>query len=149
MTTISPIKKLSIHTDTMVRSVINQSPNAKADIANFLKFTNENNLHGPALVSFHTTFNKFKANSASFSREAKERTQSLPELIEKYIKNSPLLTKHSDEFLTKIEKLYPRSLGKRTSIASQGAVVADSVEPKSKFKKFFVWINQFLKSENL
>lgn len=145
MTKISPVYQLKMHTDAMIRSVIRNSPNAESNIGNFLRHTNENNLHGTSFVAFHSLYNKFKNASAAFSPSAMARTNKLPELIEEYVKNSPTLTKYSDEYLTKVEKNYPRSFDRRISLASQNSVDIDSVKPRSKFKKFFVILNQYLK----
>ena len=50
-------------------------------------------------------------------------------------------------FAQKLCELYPNSLGDRISLASQSAVTADKVEPKSWFKKLFVVLNRFLKAD--
>ena len=118
----------------------------KQSIGKFLNYANQNNIHGTAIVAYHSVYNDIVKNRDSFKRETVERIDNLAEIIDNEINNNPLLSKHGDEFLKRVEKLFPNSLHKRVSLASQGAVNIETVKPRSIIARLFVFINQFLKN---
>lgn len=138
---------LKIDAKPMVMSMTNNSKDKAAQLGNFLKAANSKGLHGPAIVSYFTEVNKVSRNKEMLSPKAADRFDKLPDLIDEEVCGNPELKKESEQFLANLKKLYPKTIEKRLSLASQGAVTADKVEPKSRFKKFMVFINQFMKED--
>ena len=67
--------------------------------------------------------------------------------IENEINNVPELYNQATKFKDSLEKKYPKTLDLRVSLASEGAVISDGIEPKSKIKKILAFLNQFMKEE--
>ena len=142
---MNALNSLNTHASNMIKSIVKDSPSKKTYIRNFFREAN-NNQQGNALISYYTEYNKLKAKDSSFTTDMYKRFRSLPQLIEDEINGIPALEKEAFVFSNTLEKLYPTSLEKRISLASQGAVTADKVEPKSRFKKFMVVINQLIRN---
>lgn len=138
---------VNFNTNQMVRGLVYNAENKPQLLGSFLKEANLRNLQGPALVSYFTEVNKITNNKKYLSREISDRLEKLPEIIESEVKKSPKLQYEADKFSLTLQHFYPKTLNKRIALASEGAVVEGKVEPKSKFKKFMVWLNQFLREE--
>ena len=148
MTSITPIKELNNHAYKMVSGIVHNNPDKTKAIKAFLKHANDNNIQGPAIVAYHTQYNAFRYDKINkLNLEDSLRARSIPEIFEKEIENNPEVEKEINLFAQKLCELYPNSLGDRISLASQSAVTADKVEPKSWFKKLFVVLNRFLKAD--
>lgn len=141
--TISPkMQQLNLYADSMIKSVVNNSPDMKKNINKFLVYANNNNLQGPALVAYHTAMNNIFENKDSFSKEGKKRIVNFPEYYENVINRSSILKNNSEKFLNQINKNYPRSIESRVHLASKGAVTSNEIKPQSKLKKFMVILSK-------
>ncbi len=147
MPSISPINQLNTYAKKMLTSIVKESPDKTQAVKTFFKHANENNLQGPAIIAYHTNFNNLKDIAHKQNFEIYSRIKCLPELVEKEITDNPEVEKEGKLFFDKLVSLYPNSIENRVSLASQGAVTADKVEPKSRIKKFFVLINRMLKED--
>ena len=147
MISINPSQSLNTYAKGMVKSIVNNSPEKKVYINKFLKEANTTGTQGNAIVAYFTEYNNMLAKKQNFVPKASERVKKLPELIEKEINDAPVLQKEAKKFIQALTESYPKTLEKRISLASQGAVVSDRVEPKSKFKKFMVLLNKLIKPE--
>lgn len=134
---MQPITPINFNTmaHDMIYSVVKNSPAKRTYIRNFYRAANDSQAPGNALISYYTELNKFKNNI------------NIVNGIEKEIKKTPELRKEANKFLDTLSYLYPKSLDDRISIASQGAVVSDKVEPKSKFKKFMIFLNKLIRED--
>lgn len=147
MPSITPINQINMNAKNMVKSIVNESPDKTQAIKKFFQHANEAGLQGPAIVAYHTQWNILRNNTHKFSDETAKKIKSIPQIIETELNTNPEVKKEGEVFLNKIEELYPNSLENRVSLASQGAVTADKVEPKSRVKKWFVYINRLLKED--
>lgn len=73
------------------------------------------------------------------------RLKNLGSILEKEILEVPELKLQANKFVKALNKKYNKTLENRISLAAQGAVIADKVQPKSRFKKFLVSFNKFLR----
>lgn len=144
---ISPVQQLNDYAKAMLVSVVNDSPAQKRNIGNFLQFANDTKLYGAAVVSYHTAYNMMTKKASHFTKEAKERLYNADSIIEKHAKGSPLLKQKAELFEENINNMYPNSLADRVSLAATGSVQSEIVEPKSRFKKFLVWINRLVNTD--
>ncbi len=138
---------MKIDAAPMIRSITTNSKDKAAEIGKFFKAANTGNLQGPAVISYFTELNKVSANKRSLTKEAADRFDRLPDLIDKEARKNPDLKYEIDKFLFSLKLLYPKTLQNRVSLASQGAVTADKVEPKSRFKKFMVFVNRLISED--
>lgn len=136
MPPITPVNFNTMAYD-MLHSVAKNSPARKTYIRNFYRAANESRDPGNAIISYFTELNRFKDTNK----------KNIVEKIEKEINETPELKKETDKFLDVLYALYPKTRATRVSIASQGAVAADRVEPKSNFKKFMMFINKLIREE--
>ncbi len=136
---------LSINAKAMISSVTCNSTDKAANIGKFLRAANSKWLQGPALVSYFTEYNKVAANKNQLTKEAADRFEKLPKLIEQEINKDSKLQREARTFKLALQQMYPKTLEKRISLASEGAVTSDKVEPQSRFKKIMVAINQLIK----
>jgi len=135
---MTPINPLNTYAEGMISSVAKNSPGSKTYIKRFFSAANSTDRQGNALIAYYTELNKF-AKTSKFT--------DIPAQIEKEIREIPELSKEADTFVRALGERYPETLEKRISIASQGAVTSDKVEPKSRLKKFFIRLNEFMKPE--
>ena len=138
---------IKIDAKLVVTSMTMNTKDKASHLYNFLKTANSNKLQGPAMVSYFTELNKVARKKGKLSKEAADRFEKLPDLIDKEVEKTPELAAESQKFLVGLKSAYPKTLDKRLSIASQGAVTSDRVEPKSRFKKLLIYMSQILKNE--
>ena len=135
---------LKIDAKPVIMSFTHITKDKAAQLGNFLKAANSSGLQSPAIVSYFTELNKVSDNKHLLSKGAADRFDKLIDLIDQEVKSNPDLKKESDTFVSTLTKAYPKTLDKRISIASQGAVRSDRIEPKSRFSKLMVFLNQLL-----
>ena len=142
MPSISPItEKLNYSARKMIETVAKNEPSKTTHIRDFFRIANDNNMQGSAVVSYFTELNKAKYGKKS---PIAEMMYGFSERIEKEIKAVPELKILFNNFSNEIMRKYPRTYDIRRSLAAQEAVIADKVQPKSRFKKFLVSFNKFL-----
>jgi len=140
--------QLRSKTGEMLSKVIYGSPKNGAEaVKDYYHFVNENNLHGPAVVAYYTRINELKDYGKYVSQEISERISKVDKLIEEFAKKNPEVQAETDTFVKRLNRDYPNTLEDRISLANQGAVLSNRVEPKSKFKKFMVFLNRFMQIE--
>lgn len=147
MTKINPVDRLNVYAKQMINTTLLDAPAKKTYINNFLKTANDNHIEAPALIAYFTEYNKMQANMGNFSTNQKNRANNLLQHIENEINNVPELYNQATKFKDSLEKKYPKTLDLRVSLASEGAVISDGIEPKSKIKKILAFLNQFMKEE--
>lgn len=147
MAKINPVDRLNVYAKQMINTTILDTSAKKTYIKNFFRTANDNQMEGTALVAYFTQYNKIMANRSNLSAGQQVRANNVLEHIEKEINDVPELYKQATQFKDSLEKNYPKTLGYRTSLASEGAVTSDCVEPKSKTKKILAFLHQFMKEE--
>jgi len=140
---ITRIQNLNSCANRMVSSVVHDTSAQRIYIRNFLREANLSGQQGNALVAYYTAFNKYLART-DVTHSAAERIEALPAIISKIADKIPAIKEETRTFVKALQKNYPKTLANRISLASQGAVSADKIEPKSKFKKFMVFINRLV-----
>ena len=138
---------LKIDARPMVMSMTTNSKDKAVHLKNFLRTANANKLQGPAIISYFTEVNKLERNRKQLTKETLDRFEKLPNLIEQEACKDPELKQESSIFINSLQKMYPRTLDTRISLASEGAVVSDKVKPKSMISKFFTAINRVMFQE--
>ncbi len=138
---------VKIDAKPMIMSMTKNSKDKAVHLENFFKAANTNGLQGPAIISYFTEVNRVNKNRKQFTEEALDRFDKLPDLIDSEVNKNPELAKETRTFIHSLKQMYPKTLDKRISLASQGAVTSDRVEPKSRLKRFMVFLNQLLKEE--
>lgn len=145
MPSISPItERLNYSARKMIETVAKNEPSKTTHIRDFFRTANDNHLQGPALVSYFTELNKAKYGKKS---PIAEEMHNFIENLEDTIKSVPVLKKLFHNFAIELMKKYPRTYDIRRSLAFQGAVTSDKVEPKSFFKKLMTRIEQFINDD--
>ena len=133
MPSISPITdKLNYSARRMIESVAKNEPSKTTHIRDFFRTANDNNLQGPALISYFTEVNKAKYGKKS---SIAEKMYGFTDLMEDTIKSVPELIKLCNKFANEFIEKYPNTYILRRALAHQSAVTSDRVEPKSFFKK--------------
>lgn len=126
---------LNMQASGMIKSIKENSP-AKRDFINrFLKTANAENAQNRALMAYHINLNKLRGTD-EFKR--------VPQVIEEETNNIPAIAQEADTFMNTLLKDYPKTLDKRVSLLSQGAVSMDKTEPKSRLRKLMVALNDFI-----
>ena len=139
---------LRAKTSTMLNKVVQGTDKSSVEaVKEYFHFVNENNLHGPALVAYQTELGKLTDYRRYFPHKIAKKIPYINELISNISKKSPEVKTEVDTFVAKLNKDYPKTLGDRISLSSQGAVSYNKVEPKSRFKKFMVLFNRFMQVE--
>ena len=129
---------LDMYAKGMIKSIQTNSPAARTYIKRFFNTANTENAQGRALIAYHTNLNELRGTDG-FER--------IPKAIEKEVNEVPELGKEAHRFMRTLTQTYPKTLDTRVSLASLGAVVSDKVEPKSRMKKFMVFLNQLIKED--
>ena len=132
---------LNSRASRMVSSLYRKSSDAEKHIGEFLRYANDNNIQGPALVSFYS---KVQGVSKRIFPEPKLNIADV--ISDKVLKNKKLQDE-ADEFVSTLLENYPKTLRDRISLACQGCVDANEVKPQSKFRKFFVILNKMIREE--
>lgn len=145
MPSITPVQKLNTCAKNMLVSVVNDSPGKKRYIGEFLQYANDTKLYGASIVSVSSAVNDMKKSSKHYTKEAKERLSNFPNIVKKIVDDVPLLKHKAKIYENNINKIYPNSLQDRIMLAREGAVTAETVEPKSKLKQFWVTINKIVR----
>ena len=133
MTKINPVGVLNSKAQSMVMSLVNNSPNKDQYVGEFFKLANKYDLQGPALVSYYSALHNLENSSST-----RKAPCSIPN-VRKYIVD--ILTKEQTEtadvsvpkigesvkeeadiFADKLNKMYHKNLRARISLADQGAV---------------------------
>lgn len=119
----------------MIKSIKENSIAKQDFISRFLKTANAEKAQNRALMAYHINLNKLRGTD-EFKR--------VPKIIEEETHNIPEIAKEADTFMNTLLKDYPKTLDKRVSLLSQGAISMDKTEPKSRFRKLMVVLNDFI-----
>ena len=141
MAIINPImNQLNSSAKGMVDAIVKNSNTKRTFIKEFFATANVHDAQSQALIAFYTA----KNNAFDTVRNDTVRLKNLGSILEKEILEVPELKLQANKFVKALNKKYNKTLENRISLAAQGAVIADKVQPKSRFKKFLVSFNKFL-----
>lgn len=129
------MKILDIRASIMTQACKDGSKTAKSATMSFFKFANENKLPTQALIACYDNANNMKGYS---SRQLSSDIISLAS-------DDKSLRTELKRFEHMVKENYPKTLGDRISLLSNGAVVPNKVKPQSFFVKMFASLNKFFR----
>lgn len=129
------MKILDIRASIMTQACKEGSKNAKSATMSFFKYANENKLPTQALIACYDNANNMKGYS---SRQLSSDIISLAS-------DDKSLRTELKRFEHMVKENYPKTLGDRISLLSNGAVVPNKVKPQSFFVKMFASLNKFFR----
>lgn len=129
------MKILDIRASIMTQACKEGSKTAKSATMSFFKYANENKLPTQALIACYDNANKMKGYS---SRQLSSDIISLAS-------DDKSLRTELKRFEHMVKENYPKTLGDRISLLSNGAVVPNKVKPQSFFVKMFASLNKFFR----
>lgn len=129
------MKILDIRASIMTQACKEGSKSAKSATMSFFKYANENKLPTQALIACYDNANNMKGYS---SRQLSSDIISLAS-------DDKSLRTELKRFEHMVKENYPKTLGDRISLLSNGAVVPNKVKPQSFFVKMFASLNKFFR----
>lgn len=129
------MKILDARASVMTKACKEGSKTAKSATMNFFKYANENKLPTQALIACYDNANNMKGYSSR---------QLSSDIISLASKDESLKTELK-RFEHMVKDNYPKTLGDRISLLSNGAVVPDKVKPQSFFVKMFTSLSKFIR----
>lgn len=129
------MKILDIRASIMTQACKEGSKSAKSATMSFFKYANENKLPTQALIACYDNANNMKGYS---SRQLSSDIISLAS-------DDKSLRTELKKFEHMVKENYPKTLGDRISLLSNGAVVPNKVKPQSFFVKMFASLNKFFR----
>lgn len=132
---ITPVQQLNIYAKKAVNDVIQHKADAENSVNSLLKYANENQLQGPAVLSIFSRFNALRKNKNAYSKDVAKRIENFPDLFEFEVQKNKSLKKEGDKFIDSLTKSYPKTLGLRTAIAYNGSVAFNQKAAKTPLTK--------------
>lgn len=129
------MKILDTRAALMTRACKDGAVNAQSATINFFKYANERHLPNQALVAYYNQANSLKGYSPK---------QLSADIYEMAAKNDNLKGE-LNKFAKMVNGVYPKSIGDRVSLLSNGAVVPDRVKPQNFFVKMFSAISKVIR----